>query len=78
MSIRFDACGYCRGRGKAEFLVERTSTGEWVDNFTLSHEIADEWIRLNGTVDLRWEPCPCPKCGGTGTVELEFFPCKIF
>ena len=54
MSIRFDACGYCRGRGKAEFLVERTSTGEWVDNFTLSHEIADEWIRLNGTVDLRW------------------------
>lgn len=71
-------CTFCKGSGKAEKLMERTESGDWVENKMLSHELADAWIAQDQDAPIRWHDCDCPVCSGAGHYELEQFCCKIF
>ena len=72
------SCSFCKGSGKAQSLEERGFDGRWVPNTILDHSLADAWIADDPKCPLRWQDCPCPTCGGSGSYELESTPAKIF
>lgn len=79
MRIQIKQCDICKGSGEVQELQELRSDGSWVRNISIPADMADAWIARDGMRSpLRWHDLTCPKCGGSGKVEIEMTACMIF